>query len=29
VFFCDVTGRRQLEHDLLAAEAAQKEVHHS
>jgi PAS domain S-box-containing protein len=28
VFFRDVTGRRQLERDLLAAEAAQREVHH-
>jgi hypothetical protein len=28
VFFRDVTGRRQLERDLLAAEAAQREFHH-
>ena len=29
VFFSDVTGRRQLEHDFLAAEAAQKQLRHS
>ena len=29
VFFTDVTGRRQLEHDLLAAEAAQRISGHS
>ena len=29
VFFSDVTGRRQLEHELLAAEAAQAQPHRS
>ena len=29
VFFSDVTGRRQLEHDFLVAEAAQKQLRHS
>ena len=28
VFFSDVTGRRQLEHELLAAEAAQRQLPH-
>lgn len=29
VFFTDVTGRRQLEHDFLVAEAAQRQLRHS